>query len=148
VCGRGLGGLGCGQKPRYRHLREERDRRLRHEGDARSCLCIRWHLFRSRLENGGDQRRSFRLYFLALLGNPLGLCFLVFAAPLPESISKRKVHLLPLHHDHCLLDSCGGVRKWGGAPGGVAPDTIPIFRSRLCTALMCVLPANAVSAPI
>jgi hypothetical protein len=29
-------------------------------------------------------------------------------APLPESISKGKVDLLTLHHDHCLLNCSGG----------------------------------------
>jgi hypothetical protein len=44
----------------------------------------------------------------ALALEPLELCFPVFAAPLPESISKGKVDLLTLHHDHCLLNCSGG----------------------------------------
>tara|TARA_B100000795_G_C22755342_1_gene421250 strand:- start:264 stop:527 length:264 start_codon:yes stop_codon:yes gene_type:complete len=83
----------------------------------------------------------------ALALETLELRFLVFAAPLPESISKGKVHLLTLHHDHCLLNCSGGVRKWGGGPGGATHISIPTSRSRLSTAYLCALPSSGVSAP-
>ena len=151
----GLGGLECGRKPRHRHLREELHRRLRYKGEVPNLLPYlrilhlrsRQHLFWRRLDHGDDQRHNL-IRSRALALEPLELRFLVFAAPLPESISKGKVDLLTLHHDHCLLDCSGGIRKWGGAPGGAVDISIPTFRSRLSTAHLCALPSSGgVSAP-